>query len=436
MLARVLDRAGQPQHLGARGAVQHLDADERHPALGDRAGLVEDDRGGTPRLLQHFGALDQDTELRAAAGADEERCRCREPERAGARDDQHGDRGRERVGGVGAGAEPEAERAQLRSRSRSGRRSADTRSASRCTGALPACASVTSRPIWATAVSAPMCVARTTNRPETFTVAPIASSPGPTSTGTLSPVSRDVSTEDWPGLDDAVGGDLLARPDDEEIADAQLLHGHASFLALGADDGDVLRAELEQRLQRGAGAALRARLEVAAQQDQDDDDRRHLEVDLAAARARAERQLEVHPHRRIAGVAEEERVRATSPTLRACRSRSACPWSRRRGARSPARHGGTASRPRARPASPAGARATASRRTGAAGSSRARAPAASAQPRRAAGSGAPLPGPAAARQRPRRSEALPCTRPTRPPRRAGRARRSPASNSTDARSVA
>jgi hypothetical protein len=79
-----------------------------------------------------------------------------------------------------------------------GTKTAETRSASRCTGALPAWASVTSRPIWATAVSAPTCVARTTRRPETFTVAPIASSPGPTSTGTLSPVRSDVSTDDRP----------------------------------------------------------------------------------------------------------------------------------------------------------------------------------------------------------------------------------------------
>ena len=58
------------------------------------------------------------------------------------------------------------------------------------------------------------------------------------------------------------------------------------LLAVGAEQGDVASTELGKRLQRGAGAALRARLEVAPHQDQDDDDRGDLEVDLAAAGAR------------------------------------------------------------------------------------------------------------------------------------------------------
>ena len=73
-----------------------------------------------------------------------------------------------------------------------------TRSASRWTGALPVCASVTSRAICASAVSAPTLVARTTSRPPALTVAPATSEPGPTSTGTGSPVSSDWSTADRP----------------------------------------------------------------------------------------------------------------------------------------------------------------------------------------------------------------------------------------------
>ena len=73
-----------------------------------------------------------------------------------------------------------------------------TRSASRWTGALPVCAAVTSRAIWASAVSAPTLVARTTSRPPALTVAPATSAPGPTSTGTDSPVSRLMSTAERP----------------------------------------------------------------------------------------------------------------------------------------------------------------------------------------------------------------------------------------------
>ena len=75
-------------------------------------------------------------------------------------------------------------------------------------------------------------------------------------------------------LDDAVGGDLLAGPDDEPLADLQLLDRDAALAAVGLEDRDVLGAELEQRLERGAGAALGARLEVAAGEDERGDDRR------------------------------------------------------------------------------------------------------------------------------------------------------------------
>ncbi len=79
-----------------------------------------------------------------------------------------------------------------------GTKTPETRSASRCTGALPDCAAVTSRAIWASAVSAPTFVARTTSRPPALTVAPATSSPGSTSTGTGSPVSIDMSTAERP----------------------------------------------------------------------------------------------------------------------------------------------------------------------------------------------------------------------------------------------
>ncbi len=79
-----------------------------------------------------------------------------------------------------------------------GTKTPDTRSARRCTCALPVCASLTSRPICATAVSAPTLVARTIRRPPTLTVAPITSSPGCRSTGTGSPVRSDWSTAEEP----------------------------------------------------------------------------------------------------------------------------------------------------------------------------------------------------------------------------------------------
>ena len=74
----------------------------------------------------------------------------------------------------------------------------EMRSARRWAWALPFCASSTSRAIWASWVSAPTRVARTTRRPPALTVAPVTASPTPTSTGTGSPVSMLASTAEPP----------------------------------------------------------------------------------------------------------------------------------------------------------------------------------------------------------------------------------------------
>ncbi len=78
--------------------------------------------------------------------------------------------------------------------STTGTKTADTRSASRCTGALPVWAASTSRVIPASVVSAPTASARTRSVPVELIVPPTTWSPGPTSTGTDSPVTREVST--------------------------------------------------------------------------------------------------------------------------------------------------------------------------------------------------------------------------------------------------
>ena len=74
----------------------------------------------------------------------------------------------------------------------------EIRSASRATGALVAWARATVRLIEARTVSEPTWVARASSRPVVFTVAPVSSSPGPTSTGMDSPVSMEASTADSP----------------------------------------------------------------------------------------------------------------------------------------------------------------------------------------------------------------------------------------------
>ena len=83
------------------------------------------------------------------------------PERARAGDDQHGDRGGERRGRRRCPAsQPTASVPTAMRDARPARTPPEIRSASRCTGALPVCASSTSRAIWASWVSAPTRVAR------------------------------------------------------------------------------------------------------------------------------------------------------------------------------------------------------------------------------------------------------------------------------------
>ena len=79
-----------------------------------------------------------------------------------------------------------------------GTNTADTRSATFCTGAFVAWASRTSLAMRANVVSDPTRVARTSNRPVVFTVAEVTASPTVTSTGTDSPVIMEESSDDEP----------------------------------------------------------------------------------------------------------------------------------------------------------------------------------------------------------------------------------------------
>ncbi len=80
------------------------------------------------------------------------------------------------------------------STSTTGTKTAETRSARRWIRAFPVCASSTSAAMRARRVSSPTRVARTSRRPPALRVAPVTSSPGPTSTGSDSPVRSERST--------------------------------------------------------------------------------------------------------------------------------------------------------------------------------------------------------------------------------------------------
>jgi hypothetical protein len=85
-------------------------------------------------------------------------------------------------------------------------------------------------------------------------------------------------------FDDAVGGDLLARPDDETVADHELAYRHHDLTAVAQDAG-VVGAPLQQALDGLAGAPLGACLQVAAEQNEGRDAGRHLEIDVGVQAA-------------------------------------------------------------------------------------------------------------------------------------------------------
>ena len=94
-------------------AVGELDVGHLGLAVRERAGLVEDDRRDLVGGLERVAGLDEDAVLGALAGADHDRGRRGETERARARDDDDGDAGEQR------GDPPAVGRAAIRMGSKS-----------------------------------------------------------------------------------------------------------------------------------------------------------------------------------------------------------------------------------------------------------------------------------------------------------------------------
>ena len=157
-----------------------------------------------------------------------------------------------------------------------------TRSASRWMCPLDAWASSTSRTIWARAVSDPTLVARTVSTP-----AGVHRGPGHRVTHRLLDRHRlagehGLVDRAGPGDHLAVGRDLLARADLEQVPGHDLLD-RDHYLPAVADDPRLLGPELQQGPDRLAGPTLGSGLEEAAQDHEGDDHRGRLEVQLHPA---------------------------------------------------------------------------------------------------------------------------------------------------------
>ena len=163
-------------------------------------------------------------------------------------------------------------------------------------------------------------------------------------------MTSDASTADAPSTDHAVGGDLLAGPHDEPVADAQLGDRHAASRARRVEHRDVRGAEVEQGAQRAAGAALGAGLEVATGEDQRRRSSRRPRGRCGACSPRVGTSVIAIFIPSSPASVNSSAPTARSRTRRSRRSTRACPSSRRRGAGSSTRRGGTATPPRSPPA--------------------------------------------------------------------------------------
>ena len=241
------------------------------------------------------------------------RRRRRKAERARARDDQHGDgrregeRRRRRLLRASSRASPTAITITT------GTKTADTRSASRCTGALPDCASSTSlRDLCERGVGADA------RRLDDEPAADVDRRAG--DRVALADLDRHAlarqqrrSTAEAPATTTPSVAIFSPGRTTNRSPTCSSLDRYQPLAAVLVEARDVLRAELDERAQRGAGAALRPRLEVAAGEQKRDHDGRDLEVDLARRRRARRRQLERHLHAGHAGVEEEERDDRPAP---------------------------------------------------------------------------------------------------------------------------
>ena len=272
-------RAPAPSASSKPAAGTH--GDHARLAFGQRAGLVDDQRVDFLEALQRLGVLDQHARGRALADADHDRHRRREAERAGAGDDEHRDRGDQRIG---EGRRRPARSSRPRTRRSptamtAGTNQAATTSASRWIGARLRCASATICTMRASIVSAPILSARITRLPVPLMVPPISLAPGAFSTGIDSPVTIDSSTALLPSMHDAVHRHAVAGPHAQAIADMHLLQRDFLIAAVVADPPRGLRREVEQRADGAAGLLAGAQFQHLPEQHQDGDHRRGFEID-------------------------------------------------------------------------------------------------------------------------------------------------------------
>ena len=141
----------------------------------------------------------------------------------------------------------------------------------------------------ASSVSAPTRSARITTVPVPLTVAPMTRSPGRLRDGHRLAGDHRFVDGRFAFLDDAVDRNAVARTDAQAIAGMNVVERDVLVAAVGAHAPRALGRQLQQRADRGAGAAAGAQLQHLPEQHQRHDRRGGLEVEGDAAVVAAKR---------------------------------------------------------------------------------------------------------------------------------------------------
>ena len=260
------------------------DRDDARLALGQRAGLVDDQRVDLLQPLQRFGVLDQHARLRAAADADHDRHRRRQPEGARAGDDQHRHRGHKSVGEARLGAERrpggEGENGDGDDQRHEPARHLIGEPLDRRPAALRLghhLDDLRQHGVAADAIGAHHEGAGLIDRPADDAVADRLGDRHRFARHHRF-VDRAAAFEDF-----AVDRDFVARAHAQAVADRDALERDVLVVSVRADAASGLGREIEQRANRAAGPFARSEFEDLPEQHQRGDGRRRFEIDRDGA---------------------------------------------------------------------------------------------------------------------------------------------------------
>ncbi len=288
------------------------DRDKARPALGERPGLVDDERGDLFHHFERLGVPKQNSRLRAATGSDHDRHRRRKAKGARARDDQHRDGIHQRVHETRFGARKRPDQ-ESEHRNQDDDRHEPRRNR--------VCQTLNRRPRSLSLAHHSDDLGQQRVRSDSQSLHD--ERPRSVDRATSQPAVRDLLDGNRLAshhrlvhaaralANDAVHGNALSWPDSQSIADLDVLQRDVALDSIRVGTASCLWRKSEERAYRRARPAASAQLQHLPEQDEHGNHRRRLEVDrncaLHAKRMRQSVGKERRHHAERVGGADAER---------------------------------------------------------------------------------------------------------------------------------